>query len=84
MYWGCECVCDLFTIGPVLLCVKITQVMTKLEYLRSIVWSKATRLYRDMSKRVHHIEEFDIQKARIQEVSVPQIRLDNILSFDCP
>ena len=84
MYWRCECVCDLFTPGPALLCIKITYMMTKFEYDRSVLWGIAMRLSRYLSKRVHHIGEFDVQKARIYKVSVSQISPDKTFTFGCP
>lgn len=84
MYWRCEYVCKLFTLEPGLLCIKITHMMTKFEYDRSVLGSIAMWLCYYLSKRVHHIGKFDIRKAGVQKGSIAQISLDKSLSFDCP
>ena len=84
MYWRCERICNFFAIRPDLLRVKITHKMTEFEYNRNLFWSITMRLSRYPPKRVHHFEELDVQKTRIQIVNVSQTVFDKTLSFACP
>lgn len=58
--------------------------MAKFKYDRSVLGSIAMRLCRYLPKRIHHIGKFDVQKARIQQVSVLYIALDKTLSCGRP
>lgn len=84
MYWRCECVCDICTPRPGLLRVKKTRMMTKFEQDRCVLCGISMGLCHYLPKRVHHIGEFDIPKARILIAKGFQISLDIILSCGCP